>query len=332
MGSPVASVLLPVRDGLPFLTEALDSVLGQTLADLEVVAVDDGSRDGSGALLDARAAADARLSVLHEPPRGVAGALQVAVAAARAPLLARMDADDVSHPERLERQVALLDAHPDVDLVACRAEPLGEPAGSGTRRLFDWQNGLLGHDELVADLFVDAPFPHDAVVLRRSALARAGGYGEVPWPEDFDLWHRLVRAGGRLAKLRETLLWVRDHPGRVTRTRPEGSPAALLAARVHHLLEGPLRDRRRVVVWGAGRVGKRLVVALQAAGVEVAAIVDLHPRKIGRVIHDAPCLAPGGLRALADLPLLAAVGKPGAREDIRSRCRALGVPAPLAVA
>ena len=170
------------------------------------------------------------------------------------------------------------------------------------------------------------------VVLRRAALDRAGGYRDVPWPEDFDLWHRLVRSGARLAKLPDRLLWVRDHPARVTRTRPEGSQAALLAARVHHLLAGPLAQARRVVVWGAGKVGKRLVRALLAAGVEVVAIVDLHPRKLGKVIHGAQCVPPETLPTLAGLPLLAAVGKPGGREDIRARCRTLGLPPPLAVA
>ena len=327
---PRVSVLLPVRDGMRFLPEAAGSVLDQTLADLEVVAIDDGSTDGSGEWLDARAQGEPRLRVLHTPPLGVAEALALAAAAARSPLLARMDADDVSHPERLARQVDWLDARPEVDLAACRAEPIG--GGSGTRRLFSWQNGLLSHEQMVADLFVDAPFPHDAVVVRAEALRRAGGYRAVPWPEDFDLWHRLVRAGGRLGKLPEVLLGVRDHPDRVTRTRAEASQAAMLRARVHYLLAGPLAARRRVVVWGAGKVGKRLVRALQAEGVEVVAIVDLHPRKLGRVIHGAPCVPPERLPEWSELPVLAAVGKPGGREDIRCRCSRMGLPPPLAVA
>ena len=178
------SIIVPSFNEAATLEEAVRRLQAVPLPiDTEIILVDDGSVDGSAELLDDRAAADPRLVVHHGPPRGVAGALQAAVGLARAPLLARMDADDVSHPERLARQVTYLDAHPEVDLVSCRAEPVDGPVGSGTRRLFDWQNGLLDHDAMVADLFVDAPFPHDSVVLRRDALARAGGYREVPWPE-----------------------------------------------------------------------------------------------------------------------------------------------------
>jgi glycosyltransferase involved in cell wall biosynthesis len=323
---------MPVRDGLPYLGEALASVLGQTHREFELVAVDDGSTDGSGELLDAHAAGDPRVRVLHTSPAGVSAALNVAVEAATGELLARMDADDISHPERFERQLAHLRAHPDDALVACRAEAHGDHAGSGTLRLHAWQSSLMRHEQMMADLFVDAPFPHDAVMMRRSALSAAGGYQDHPWPEDFDLWHRMARAGQRFAKVPEVLLAVRDHPGRVTRTRPEASGAALLRARVHHLLLGPLSGTRSVVVWGAGKVGKRMVRALGEADVKVVAIVDLHPRKIGRVIHGASVIAPEELPALSDLPVLAAVGKPGARADIRRRCGALGLPPPLAVA
>jgi len=321
---------MPVRNGLPFLDEAVESVLAQTLVDWELVVIDDGSTDGSAEALDAHAARDRRLRVLHRPAAGVAVALCQAVEAASTPLLARMDADDVSAPDRLERQVGWLEAHPEVDLLACRAGSIG--GGSGTQRLFDWQNGLLTHEQMMDDLFVDAPFPHDAVVMRAEAYRRVGGYRDLPWPEDFDLWHRLARCGARFAKLPDVLLRVRDHPERVTRTRPEGSQPAMLRARVHHLLVGPLAARPSVVVWGAGQVGKRMVRALQAEGLDVAAIVDLHPRKLGKRIHGALCIPPERLPDWPGLPVLAAVGKPGARDDIRRRCAALGVPPPLAVA
>ena len=102
---PAVSVLLPVRDAASTLAACLDSLAAQTLADHEVVAVDDGSMDGSGERLGARAAADPRVRVFRTPPRGLVPALTLALAEARAPLVARMDADDVAHPPRLEAQV-----------------------------------------------------------------------------------------------------------------------------------------------------------------------------------------------------------------------------------
>jgi glycosyltransferase involved in cell wall biosynthesis len=106
---PRVSVLLPVRDEEPFLVECLESLSAQTLADFEVVAVDDGSTDATFEILEAHARADSRFRVLHREPAGMVAASERARAEARAPLLARMDADDVALPQRLELQVAAIE-------------------------------------------------------------------------------------------------------------------------------------------------------------------------------------------------------------------------------
>ena len=108
---------MPVRDGERFVGEAVESVLGQTLADLELIVVDDGSTDSTPALLAGFARADARVRVLTQAVGGLTSTLNAGCALVRAPLIARMDADDVALPDRLERQVAFLDAHPDVALL-----------------------------------------------------------------------------------------------------------------------------------------------------------------------------------------------------------------------
>src|SRR5207302_689224 len=112
---PLISVLLPVRDGARYLREALASVLAQTLADFELLVVDDGSEDETPAIL--AGVADGRLRAIRQDRLGLVAALNRGIEEARAPLLARMDADDVSLPERLERQAAYLDARPEVALV-----------------------------------------------------------------------------------------------------------------------------------------------------------------------------------------------------------------------
>lgn len=333
-----ASVVLPVRDGRAHLDACLDSLGRQTLRGWELVVVDDGSVDDSAAHVQRWSQAEGvDLTLVRTPPRGVAAALAAGCDAAQGEILIRMDADDVCAPARIERQLDALSQSPETAVVSSLAEPLGE-VGSGTERLHRWQNGLLTDAAMKADLFVDAPFPHSAVALRRSALEAVGGYRDAGWPEDYDLWHRLARSGARFGKVAEVLLWVRDHAGRVTRTRPEASQGALLDAKVHHLLTagGPLNGVPEVVVWGAGKVGKRFVrrIVERPDAPRVVAIVDLHPRKIGKTIHGAPVVRPEALvvSPLLGVPVLAAVGKPGARLDIRRRCAEVGSPAPLAVA
>ena len=188
---------MPVRDAAPWLAASLRSLTRQRVRDLEIVAVDDGSTDGSGAWLDRAAAAEPRLRVVHTPPLGLPAALATALALARAPLIARHDADDLSHRDRLALQHAYLAAHPRVSVVGCRVRLFpGAAAGAGMRRWAAWHNGLLTHEAMAREALIDSPLAHGTALLRRAALARAGGWQEHGWPEDLDLWLRML---GRVA-------------------------------------------------------------------------------------------------------------------------------------
>ena len=322
---PRVSVLLPVRDATSTLGPCLESLLGQSLRDLEVIAVDDGSRDGSGSLLEERSRADPRLVVLRTPPRGIVAALNTALAAARAPLAARMDADDLAHPDRLARQVARLAGDPRVDVLGCRVELFGEPVRDGMRAYVEWLNGLLDHEAIVRDLFVESPLAHPSVALRTEALRGLGGWRAFDGPEDYDLWLRAFEAGLRFAKVPETLLAWRDAPGRLTRTDPRYAPERFRALKLEALLRGPLAGARPAVVWGAGPIGKGWALALRGAGREVRAFVEVDPRKIGENIHGAPVVAAGRAADFPGALHLAAVGQPGARERIREEAARLGL-------
>ena len=207
MSGPRVSVLLPVRDGARFLREALDSVLAQTLTDFELLVVDDGSTDQTPQIL--ASVRDERMRVIRQEPLGLVAALNRAVAEARAPLLARMDADDVSLPDRLDRQVAYLDARPDVALVV-----VGTEASGGTRIVLPDDDAALRRRLLLRN-----PFAHGAVAVRAEAVAHAGGYrADYGANEDYDLWRRIAR-DRQLGAVPEILYRYREHPGAVTRSR-----------------------------------------------------------------------------------------------------------------
>ena len=324
---PRVSVLLPVRDAAATLGACLDSLAAQTLADHEVVAVDDGSRDGSGELLRARARADPRLRVLSTPPRGLVSALNRALAEARAPLVARMDADDRAARDRLSLQAERLERDAAVDVLGCRVRVVGVdgPPGEGMRAYVRWQNALLDHDAMARDRFVESPLVHPSVAMRRAALEGLGGWREFDGPEDYDLWLRAFAAGLRFAKLGEVLLDWSDSPGRLTRTDPRYAPVRFLALKLTALARGPLAGGRPAVVWGAGPVGKAWSRALRAAGHEVRAFVEVNPRKLGARLHGAPVVTVDGAGELRGPLHLAAVGQPGARERIRAEAARLGL-------
>ena len=316
---PAVSVLLPCRDAAPWLDACLDSLAVQTVRGLEIVAVDDGSTDDTLARLRVRARRDPRVRVLETGGAGLVAALRLGAKAASAPFLARMDADDLAHPERLARQAAFLEARSDV--AACgTGVALFPPSavGSGYRRYESWLNGLRSPTELARDLFVECPVAHPALMIRRRVLDALGGYRDAGWPEDYDLVLRLHAAGLRAANLPEVLVRWRVRPDRHSLRSERYAPAAFRRCKVHFLRAAFLPDARPVVVWGAGRVGKPFARELIRQGTRVAAFVDLDPRKVGQEIHGAPVLAPVEAGARRDDYVLAAVGSPGAREQIRA--------------
>jgi glycosyltransferase involved in cell wall biosynthesis len=325
---PAVSVLLPVRDARPWLEGCLRSLHRQTLRDFEVVAVDDGSRDGSPRILEAWARRDERLRVISTPPRGLVAALNTGLAACRAPLVARMDADDAAHPKRLELQAAVFAREPRVDVVSCgvRHVPV-HGVGEGLRRYEAWLNGLGDHEAVLRERFVESPIAHPAAMARRRSLGEVGGWRDPGWPEDYDLWRRLAEAGAVFANVPRVLYFWRDHGRRLTRRDPRYSREAFLRAKAHFLARGPLRKASRTLVWGAGPTGRRLARALEGEGVRPAAFVDIDPSLWSRMRRGLPVVPPEELAAwlVPGTVVLAAVSSRGARELIRARLAAMGL-------
>ncbi|MCK5797013.1 MAG: glycosyltransferase, partial [Deltaproteobacteria bacterium] len=242
------SVLLPVRDGAETLGAALDSLAAQTLTDHEVIVVDDGSRDATADIAAAYVARDDRVRLVQTPPRGIVSALNTGLARVQAPFLARMDADDLCLPERLALQRRWLMRRRDLVGVGSLVESFGEGAETeGWRRYIRWLNSRLTARDIARDLLVESPLAHPSVTLRMEALRAVGGYRDFDGPEDYDLWLRLARAGGRFAKVPRVLLRWRDHAARLTRKDGRYRPEAFLRCKVNHLLAGPLHASERPV-------------------------------------------------------------------------------------
>jgi hypothetical protein len=349
------SVLLPARDAAATLEEALASIAAQTHAEWELIAVDDGSQDETGAILERWARRDERVRVLTTAPRnwgdgsptgnGIVPALNMALAAARGPVVARMDADDVSLPARLERQLALLSGG-SADVIGCQVRYFPDDVvAGGARRYEAWLNELLTPEDHARDIFIECPVAHPTLLLPRELLESVGGYRARGWPEDYDLLLRLWRHGARLAKVPEVLFLWREAPGRTSRIHSDYHPDAFRRCKAHHLLRSYLADGLPALIWGAGPFGKLLARELLVEagwprpGREAAAtqpgnqtrpgeqvrpnplrgFVDLSPRRIGQVIYGLPVLSqPEAFRLRGQAFGIAAVGQSGARNDIRA--------------
>ena len=316
--TPQVSILMPLRNEERYIQATLDSLYRQTFTNWELIAVDDGSSDQTATILAEAARKDSRVHAIRRAGGGLVAALNAGLGACRAPLLARLDGDDICHPRRLELQSAYQDAHPDTGLVACNFRHF--PRTALKQGMIDyemWQNGLSKHSLVIRDLFVESPFVHPSIMTRRTIMTEMGGYQDNGWPEDYDIWLRMAAAGVQFARLPQTLLFWRDHPERATRTMDEYAAHAFRACKCHHLLRGFLKESRDVVIAGAGLEARAWQRLLLAEDVTVSTWLDVDPRKIGRILHNAPVISPDELH-LNGRKMIVAIGVRGAREQFRS--------------
>jgi glycosyltransferase involved in cell wall biosynthesis len=212
MTDPLITVAMSVFDNAPYLAHAIESILAQTFGDFEFLIVNDGSRDGSGDIIDRFAREDSRIRPIHQANAGLIVSLNRMIDEARAPLIARMDGDDIALPERFERQVAFLDAHLDIGVLGTGCTCIDEDGRPSTHK-FD---NVTTPEDVLADLKNGPPLCHPSVVMRRDAVRAVGGYHRAyKHCEDYDLWLRLSEHV-RMANLPDRLLLYRQSATQVS--------------------------------------------------------------------------------------------------------------------
>jgi glycosyltransferase involved in cell wall biosynthesis len=327
----VISVLLPFRNAAPTIAAALESIASQSRRDFELLAVDDGSTDASVEIVASFRRTLPSLTIITPRERGLVAALNAGLAAARGELVARMDADDSMHPERLARQAAYLGSNPSLCAAGSRVELFSEEGeiAAGYREYVRWQNRCVTPSDVAEEIYVESPLAHPAVMFRRDVIAEAGSYHDGDFPEDYELWLRLHALGLGMGKVDEVLLRWRESAGRASRRDPRYRREAFDRLRAAYLARDVrLRSGREIAVWGAGFRSRRRVALLDAAlpsGLPIAAWIDIDPRKIGRTLRGAPVTDPEWLAHRRERPfVLVYVTNHGAREEIGTALAGLG--------
>jgi len=319
---PEVSVVLPVYNGAATIDRSVRSILEQTLRDFELIIVDDGSTDETVAIVET--ISDPRLKLIARPRKGVAAATNTGTRLAAAPVIARMDADDFSYAERLEKQLQQLHDD-DLDVVGCQVRILDEAGKSAStlKRYERWINEeTIESRQILALRFVELPLVNPTILARRRYFEM--GFRDNRLPEDYDLMLRAAADGLQFGKVDEILLDWRDGPARLTRTDFRYSLEAFAACRRMHLLDGPLNGVSQVDLWGFGQTGKPWLRWLQGQGISVRRGYEINQRQIGETIHGVGVTHIDDMLAADGTPLIIAVGADGARPLILPHIQSRG--------
>ena len=217
------SVVMPIYNGQQFVGEAIHSVLAQTHRDFELVAVDDGSSDGTLAILQEFAAADSRVRVIAQANGGIACARNRALQEARADWVVNLDHDDVMLPNRIERQLAFIATHPDVKVFSCRAYYI-----NAAGRIFGKTKcePITTREAFERYFATNQPIGinQSSAALHRPTVLEVGGYrSQFDAVEDLDLWNRIAECGHLVLQQDELLTKYRIHGSSVTASRTRQS-------------------------------------------------------------------------------------------------------------
>jgi hypothetical protein len=235
-----------------------------------------------------------------------------------------MDADDLMQRRRLELQLQALRAAPELAGVGCHVRLF--PRRTMTQGLRDyeaWLNSLRNARDVAREAFIECPLAHPTLMVRRDALLEHP-YRDCPWPEDYDLVLRLLEGGRRIGVVPRRLLHWRDGAARLSRTSPRYSNAAFTECKAEYLSRSFLKTTERYVLWGFGDTGKALCQQLARRGKHPAAIVELHPGRLGQLIRGVRVIPPETLPTLPRLPIVVSVAGLTPRTEIRAALAQMG--------
>lgn len=320
MGSPKVSVTMPCYNCEETVGQAIESILGQSFDDLELIAADDGSTDGTASVIKKYADKDARLKPLFLAHQGVVGAANAAIETASGLYIARMDADDLALPGRIEKQTTLLDENPQIGLTSCRVGFGGDrDKCAGYAHYVDWINTLVEPDDISLNRFVEFPFANPSIMMRSSLVQELGPFRDGEFPEDYELVLRWLEAGVKMRKVDEELLIWNDPPDRLSRNHPKYKVEAFYQIKSQYLfrwLKHHSSTFPKVGVIGSGRTSRKRYEMLEKLGIETSFFVDIDPRKVGKIINGCKVLHRDEIPPAGYTFLLSYVASRGAREEV----------------
>jgi len=286
---PALSVVLPFFNAEKTLKAATKSILDQTFRDFELLLINNNSTDESLQIAQTLSKADRRIHILNESKAGVANAMNCGLKNARAPFIARMDADDVAYPKKLEKQYNYLKANPTIDFIGSEVEYVPYISeNKGFRRFVDWANSFHTSEEIALKQFIEIPVINPTIFFRRELFEKYGGCRDGNFPEDYEMQLRYLSKGIKMAKLTEKQLEWHDYSTRLTRTDKRYSTEAFFQTKAFYFKKWSEQHNRfhpNIWVWGAGRKTRQRSANLVKHGLNIAGYIDIKKTKPDAIFY-----------------------------------------------
>lgn len=321
------SILMPVRNTALFLEECLDSILAQRFLDWELIAIEDHSEDNSWDILQTYAKKDARIKVFQNLGKGIIQALRMAYQHSSGAYITRMDSDDIMSSQKIETLHSNLNQAKEGHLATGLVEYFSAKAlGNGYLRYAEWLNSLSKEGNNFKEIYKECVIPSPCWMVHRTDLEAAGAFYPDSYPEDYDLCFRFYEQGLICLSSDAVLHYWRDSEGRTSRHDPNYADNNFLDIKLHYFIKLDYQKERPLVLWGAGKKGKKLALSLQKAKVPFHWICN-NEQKIGKDIYDQRLYAIEHLDTLAQPQIIIAIAQPEAQIMLKNRFAKQGLEA-----
>ncbi len=321
---PAISIILPFYNNGREFNDAILSIVNQSFTDWELLLVNNNACDEALKIASQWIESDHRIKMISEPQQGIAFALNTGLKNAAGRLIARMDADDYSFPERLLKQAAFLDINPDIDVVATQCEFSSTLEKNEGYRLFtNWQNGIITSEQHFLNRFVESPIAHPSVMFRKDLIAKYGLYDTGNVPEDYELWLRWMDKGVKFHKIGTPLLRWNDHIDRLSRNHENYSKESFFTVKCRYManwIKREINSDKKIVVCGSSKIIRKRADLLAQFGVNIFGFTDVKPSRNRSInfIHYADIKQP------ADWFIINFISKRGIGQAIRKHFLNLG--------
>ncbi len=281
----MVSIVMPVRNAMPFLPACLNSIRDQSIDSWELIAVNDHSEDSSLHTLSQVSILDPRIHVFSNKGHGIIPALQLAYKHAQGQYITRMDADDIMSPNKLEQFINVLKTRGPGHIAVGQVKYFSEsPLGEGYKKYEAWLNKLTLSENNYADIYKECVIPSPSWMMYKIDFEKVGGFDSNTYPEDYDLCFRLYAHKIKIAGVNEVVHYWRDHAQRSSRIDPNYTDNRFLFLKVSYFLHLDYNAERPLILWGAGKKGKGIAKLFTQRNIPFRWITN-NVNKIGHNIY-----------------------------------------------